>query len=258
MNDDSTTPQHPGPLDAMQRRVLGVLVEKAKTTPDAYPLSFNALRTGCNQKSNRFPKVELNEDQVERTADELRSLGALTVVQGDSRVERYRHRLYEWLGVEKAELAVVAELLLRGAQTVGDLRSRASRMEPIAGMSELLPIIDALIQKRFVQYLGPRGRGAVVSHTFYSSNEMDRVRRDLGMGAGGQEASPPAPAVAESPETMSSAPPAAAAVSPANPPASPDSAAELAADLAELREEFTTQFNELRGEVERLRQRVEG
>lgn len=257
MNNESAPPQHPGPLDAMQRRVLGVLVEKAKTTPDTYPLSFNALRTGCNQKSNRFPKVELNEDQVERTADELRGLGALTVVQGDSRVERYRHRLYEWLGVEKAELAVVAELLLRGAQTVGDLRGRAARMEPIAGMSELLPIIDALIQKGLVQYLGPRGRGAVVSHTFYSSNEMDRVRRDLGMGPGGNEVPAPAPAVAARPSAVAEIPspaPAVAVPEPASSPAGND----FSAELIGLREEFTTQINELRSEVERLRQRVEG
>ena len=110
-DSESTREVHPGPLEAVQRRVLGVLVEKAKTTPDAYPLSLNALRTGSNQKSNRFPQMDLDEQRVESAIDSLRGLGALTVVQGDSRVERYRHRLYEWLGVEKAELAVLAELL---------------------------------------------------------------------------------------------------------------------------------------------------
>ncbi|MEO0530135.1 MAG: DUF480 domain-containing protein, partial [Planctomycetota bacterium] len=252
---DNETPRHPGPLDANQRRVLGVLVEKAKTTPDAYPLSLNALRTGCNQKSNRFPKVELDEDQVERTVDSLRGLGALTVVQGDSRVERYRHRLYEWLGVEKAELAVVAELLLRGAQTVGDLRGRAARMEKIAGMAELLPILDALIQKGFVRYLGPRGRGAIVSHTFYSESELTRVCRDLGVTAGDASApSPPQPAEPVE-EPQSYATPAGIAVEPALTAADET---DLRAEIVALREEFTTQLSELRDEVERLRQRVEG
>ncbi|TWT96901.1 hypothetical protein Pla108_26770 [Botrimarina colliarenosi] len=244
-----TPPAHPGPLESFERRVLGVLVEKAKTTPDAYPLSAKALLTGCNQKNNRFPQMALDEDQVERATDTLRQKGALTVVQGDSRVERYRHRLYEWLGVEKAELAVVAELLLRGAQTVGDLRGRAARMEPIAGLSELMPIVDALVSRGLVEYLSPPGRGAIVSHTFYTPSERDRVCRDLGVGGGppssGHAPPPPPPA----PRAGGPPPP---------PPPPPPPGRDFASDLAELREELTTQIDELRDEVERLRQRVEG
>lgn len=240
MSDANESPTPPGPLEAYQRRVLGVLVEKAKTTPDAYPLSLNALRTGCNQKSNRFPKMELDEDQIERTLDSLRAKGAITVVQGDSRVERFRHRMYDWLGVEKAELAVVAELLLRGAQTVGDLRGRAARMEPIAGMSELRPILDSLVAKGLVQYLSPPGRGAVVAHTCYSESELERVRRDLGVAGGPMPTAPqPAPQAAPAPV------------------AAPIGGGPADA-LAELREELTAQINELREEVERLRQRIEG
>lgn len=253
---------HPGPLEAFERRVLGVLVEKAKTTPAAYPLSTNALRSGCNQKSNRFPQMELDEDQLERIVDSLREKGALTVVQGDSRVERYRHRLYEWLGVEKAELAVVAELLCRGAQTVGDLRGRAARMEPIAGMSELRPILDALVQKGLVEYYTPQGRGAMVGHTFYSPSERERVRRDLGLGSAATPPEPPAHAEPASRVEAATAP--AAVPQPAVPqpavPASPPVVAgpDLAAELAELREDLTAQIRELQNEVERLRQRVEG
>ena len=112
------------PLDARQRRILGVLVEKAKTTPDVYPMSINALRSARNQKNNRYPLMELENDDIEQSLDRLRELGAVSEVQGDSRVPRYRHLLYDWMGVEKLELAVMAELLLRGAQTEGDLRAR--------------------------------------------------------------------------------------------------------------------------------------
>ena len=100
-------------LDLYERRLLGVLVEKAKTTPDAYPLTTNALRTGCNQKSNRFPQMDFDEDRVESVADALRQKGALTLVQGDSRVERFRHRAYDWFGVDKTELAVLTGLRSR-------------------------------------------------------------------------------------------------------------------------------------------------
>src|SRR4029077_14108189 len=118
-------------LERNERRVAGVLAEKAKTTPDNYPLTLNSLINGCNQKSNRFPQMQLDESQVSDALDGLRRAGAIALVQGDSRVEKYRHLLYDWLGVDKAELAVMTELLLRGAQTLGELRSRAARMEPM-------------------------------------------------------------------------------------------------------------------------------
>src|SRR5690606_32844985 len=113
------------PLEAIDRRVLGVLVEKAKTTPDVYPLSLNSLKSGCNQKSNRFPQMVLEEVQIEESLDRLRKLKVVTLIQGDGRVEKFRHLAYEWFGVGKVELAIMAELLLRGAQTIGELRARA-------------------------------------------------------------------------------------------------------------------------------------
>ncbi len=101
------------PLEAIDRRILGVLIEKAKTTPENYPLSLNAIRSAANQKSNRSPLMQLEEPQLEEALEKLRHLGAVAQVQGTSRVDRYRHLAYDWLGVEKVELAVMAELLLR-------------------------------------------------------------------------------------------------------------------------------------------------
>ncbi len=83
--------------------MLGVLGEKAKTTPDAYPMTINGLVAGCNQKSNRAPVLQLEADQVEESLDRLREFGAVALVEGAGRVQKYRHYLYEWLGVGKVE-----------------------------------------------------------------------------------------------------------------------------------------------------------
>lgn len=163
-------------LDAMQRRVLGVLVEKAKTTPDSYPLTVNAIKTGCNQKSNRKPQMDLAADDVMATLDELRDMKAVSEVQGDGRVSKYRHRAYDWFGVDKVELAVLAELLLRGEQTVGELRGRAARMEPISGVSDLLPILSRLKQKGLLWEVTPAGRGQIVSHRLFLASEQSEMK----------------------------------------------------------------------------------
>jgi uncharacterized protein len=191
------------PLEAIPRRVLGVLIEKAKTTPENYPITINALRAGCNQKSNRSPMMQLEEPQVEEALDQLRQLKAVAQVQGEGRVDRYRHLAYEWLAVEKAELAVMAELLLRGAQTVGELRGRAARMEPIKDLSELQPILDSLQAKGLVAYLTPPGRGGVVTHALYLEREMEKVRREAGAShsVSSGSAPPAAPAAPREPPT---------------------------------------------------------
>jgi uncharacterized protein YceH (UPF0502 family) len=176
------------PLTSRQRRVVGVLIEKAKTTRDAYPLTLNALTNGCNQKSNRSPQMTLSPDDVETVLDELRELGAVTEVQSSGRVAKFRHQMYEWLGVDKVELAVMAELLLRGEQTVGELRGRASRMEPIASAAELRPILQSLIAKRLVIALTPEGRGQIVSHGLYRDRELEQLRARLTSSAGASPA----------------------------------------------------------------------
>ncbi len=167
------------PLDKIDRRVAGVLVEKAKTTPDNYPLSLNALVNGCNQKSNRSPQMQLDEEQVSEAIDRLRNVGAVSIIQGDGRVEKYRHLLYEWLGVDKVELAVMAELLLRGEQSLGDLRARAARMEQIKGIAELQLIVDRLCEKGLILQLTPPGRGCMVTHALYNVQELAKLRAEF-------------------------------------------------------------------------------
>lgn len=286
MEAQSTPPENPRwtVLGRYERRVLGVLIEKAKTTKDNYPLSLNALRTGCNQKSNRFPQMELEEHHVEEAIDALRERGALAIIQGDSRVQKYRHLAYDWMGVDKVEIAVMGELLLRGAQTVGELRGRAARMEPIKGLAELLPVLDSLVRKQLVIYLTPPGRGAVVTHHLYEPKELEKVRRDLGYStevAAGPSAQPIAavaapsssatPHPADYPSVHHAAEVAAAPTSGAPPSADParptpgaaidtlrrelaEARAEQAATRAELQEEIAA----LRAEVERLSQQFSG
>jgi uncharacterized protein len=164
------------PLSAIDRRVLGVLAEKAKTTPDIYPMSLNAISTGCNQKSNRDPLMQLEPADVEESLDRLRQLGAVGIIEGYGRVAKYRHYLYEWLGVEKIELSVMTELLLRGDQTIGELRGRASRMDPIADLAALKTLLDALKAKGLVISLTPEGRGHVVSHALYKPREIEALK----------------------------------------------------------------------------------
>jgi uncharacterized protein len=165
-----------GPLSSRQRRLLGVLVEKAKTTPDAYPMSVNGLVAGCNQKSNRDPIMTVTDEQVEQTLEELRGLGAVAEVQGSGRVPRYRHYMKDFLGLNGAELAVIAELLLRGEQSLGDLRGRAARMDPIPDVNALKPIVDGLVDRGLMIELTPPGRGQIVSHNLYKERELNELR----------------------------------------------------------------------------------
>jgi uncharacterized protein len=170
-------------LSPRQRRVVGVLVEKAKTTPDAYPMTISAIVSASNQKTNRSPLMNLTADDVEEIVVELRELGAVTEVQSGGRVARFKHRMYEWLGVDKVELAVMAELLLRGDQTVGELRARAARMEPIPDLNALKPILQSLLQKNLIMSLTPEGRGQVVTHNLYKARELDELRARHAGGA---------------------------------------------------------------------------
>ncbi len=194
----STSQRRWQPLSARQRRVLGVLVEKAKTTPDVYPLTLNSLVAGCNQKSNRSPVVNYSAADVEETLEQLRALGAVSEVIGEAgRVPRYKHHLYEWLGVNKTELAVMAELMLRGEQTIGQLRTHVSRMEPIKDLTEMKSILDGLVAKELVMALTPPGRGQVFCHTLYKERELEELRARYAAGGG-------APREAERPSVESS------------------------------------------------------
>lgn len=126
-------------------RVLGTLIEKAFTTSGQYPLSLNSLVTGVNQKSNRDPIVEIDEDSALRAIDGLRARGlARDVTFTGSRVEKYRHLGGEGLDARPQELALLAELMLRGPQTVGELRGRASRMQPFDSLETVEAMLAGL------------------------------------------------------------------------------------------------------------------
>src|SRR5215469_638718 len=121
-----SAPPEPLPtLSLVERRVLGVLAEKQKTTPDSYPMTLNALVTGCNQKSNRDPVLNLSDDQVEDALVRAQQKGLAIRLTGSGRAEKWRHNLYDTWHVDKTEMAVLIELLLRGPQTEGELRGRA-------------------------------------------------------------------------------------------------------------------------------------
>lgn len=221
-------------IGSRERRVLGVLIEKAITSPDTYPLTLNALRVGCNQKSSRHPLMELDESDVEEALEKLRQLGAATEMFGSGRVARFRHQAYDWLGVNKTEMAIMAELLLRGAQTEGELRGRASRFESIADLPTLRTHLAALQTRKLVISLTPEGRGHMVSHGLYLDRELDKVRAEAGTvahgaaGADEREASTPVRAVAS--------------------PSEPDRV-----DMAALEREVQA----LRGQITELRQQLE-
>ena len=163
-------------LTMAERRVLGVLVEKAKTTPDVYPLSLNSMMTAANQKSNRDPILNLGEDDIEATLEALQPKGYVTRIQG-GRVERWRHNLYDVWKVTKVELAILTELLLRGPQTEGELRQRASRMEPIDDLEALRAALKPLVERKLVLFLGPEGRrGTLIAHGFHAPKEIDLLK----------------------------------------------------------------------------------
>jgi len=245
MSDATTSPDETQPapkwkpISSVERRILGVLGEKAKTTPDAYPLPLNALTTGSNQKSNRYPQMNLESHKIETALEKLRAIGVVSEVQGGGRVPRYRHYLYEWLGVDKTEIAVMIELLLRGAQTVGELRGRAARMEPeIRDVSALRPIVNALIGRGLVVALSPEGRGQMVTHALYQDEEWEQVKRQAAEQAAAAPASTSAPSAGSS-ESSSSA--------------TTSSSSNSSSDVAKLQAEV----EELRAEVTKLRSEVE-
>jgi uncharacterized protein YceH (UPF0502 family) len=168
------------PLTPRERRVVGVLAEKSRMTPEYYPLSVAAIVAGCNQKSNRDPITNYDQDDVEDTLQSLRKKGAAIMVEGgSSRVPRWRHTLYDWLKATKSEMAVIIELLLRGPQTEGELRGRANRMEPLPDLAVLQTLLDSLAARDLVVYLSPPGqkRGVVLTHGLYPLDELEKVRQ---------------------------------------------------------------------------------
>jgi uncharacterized protein YceH (UPF0502 family) len=175
------------PLSSRERRVLGVMVEKQKTTPEYYPMSLAAITTACNQKNNRDPVVNYDVDDVDEVLQGLRKKGAALLIEGSGRVVKWKHSLYDWFGLKNkpVEMAVMAELLLRGRQTEGDLRSRAARMEPIPDLESLQAVLKALQDLKLVVYLTPpeQKRGAMVTHNLYSPAEFESVKAEFARAA---------------------------------------------------------------------------
>jgi uncharacterized protein len=144
-------------LDAAELRVLGCLIEKQRTTPDVYPLSLNALRLACNQSTNRDPVVSYDEPTIRAALDELSRRGWVRLASGPgSRAAKYRHLLEDALSLSGAEISLLAVLMLRGAQTPGELKQRTERLHPLASLPEVEETLTSLIGRDLVSRLERR------------------------------------------------------------------------------------------------------
>jgi uncharacterized protein YceH (UPF0502 family) len=212
-------------LDPVEVRILGCLIEKQRTTPDQYPLSLNALRLACNQSTNRDPVVDYDETTIREALHRLSQRRYSRLASGHtSRAYKFRHLLDEALGLDEEELAVLAVLLLRGAQTPGELKQRTERMQGFPDLAAVQDTLDRLIERDLVHRLARRPGQKEERHLHRMSEEAE--------GA--------AP-VAEAPEPLVAAPPRPSGVN--------GRVEKLEAELAELR----TEVSELREQLEALR-----
>jgi uncharacterized protein len=179
--------------DAVEIRVVACLVEKQRTTPDAYPLSLNALRLACNQATNRDPVVSYDEATVSEALRRLAQRGWTRLASGPgSRARKYRHLLPEALGLDDAELALLTVLMLRGPQTPGELKQRSERLHAFGDLAAVNETLERL-----------RERELIVRHPRRPGQKEDRYEQVL---SGGEEAAAePAPqALSAEPEPASS------------------------------------------------------
>jgi uncharacterized protein YceH (UPF0502 family) len=143
--------------DAVELRVLGCLIEKQRTTPDVYPLSLNALRLACNQSTNREPVVDYDEPAIRDALQRLSSKGWVRLASGPtSRAVKYRHLFDEALGLSGSEISLLTVLMLRGAQTVGELKSRSERLHHFASLAEVDESLHELAGRELVERLDRR------------------------------------------------------------------------------------------------------
>ena len=224
------------PLDAVEERVLGVLVEKEFTTPEGYPLSLNALVSGCNQKSNRHPSASYTEQTVHEALLRLRMHRIVREVHtAGARVPKFAHAARDILEVDDQELAILAELLLRGDQTHGELRGRVKRMSPVDSLPALAMLLSKLEDRSMVRSLPP-----------LPGSRAGRVGHLLGIKSDGQAAS-------QTPTSLPSSP------SPAESPTASFEVTSSASDEADRSENsgLTNRLNSLEADVARLTQRLE-
>jgi len=177
--------------DAVEIRVVGCLVEKQRTTPDAYPLSLNALRLACNQSTNRSPVVDYDEETVSGALRRLAQRSWTRLASGPGgRARKYRHLLPEALGLDDEELTLLTVLMLRGAQTPGELKQRSDRLFSFPGLAAVQEALERLLQRELV-----------VRHPRQPGQKEDRFEQVLGGGGeSATEAPAPAPAAAAGPE----------------------------------------------------------
>ncbi|MBI4882148.1 MAG: DUF480 domain-containing protein [Planctomycetes bacterium] len=206
MNDSEITQEAPAPaqiiLDGEEQRILGVLIEKGLATPQSYPMTLNSIVTACCQRSNRDPIVHYDEAQVARALERLQQRGLVTrFFPGEGgRVDRWRQDLGKNLELRGAELAVIAELFLRGPQSTGELRQRASRMRDIPTLADLQQILDGLASRSppLAVRLTRAGlaRGVRYAHACRVEAEMQQVLAAEESGA----AAPAGPASCRAPQ----------------------------------------------------------
>jgi uncharacterized protein YceH (UPF0502 family) len=240
----------PVDLSAPEIRVLGCLLEKQRTTPDAYPLSLNALRLACNQATNRDPVTEYDEAVIRDALHRLsRRRWARLASGAGSRAPKYRHLLDEALGLPEDELAVLCVLMLRGPQTPGELKQRTERLHPLADLSAVLDALDRLIGRELAERL-PRRPGQKEERYTHLLGDDDAepraaapvvpvpARADAGFeDAAAPAAASPAAAVPAAPAVPSpvAAPPAAAPTPDPRVARLEDEVAALRSDLDALR-----------------------
>jgi uncharacterized protein YceH (UPF0502 family) len=241
----------PVDLSPSEIRVLGCLLEKQRTTPDAYPLSLNALRLACNQATNRDPVTQYDEAVIRDALHRLsRRRWARLASGAGSRAPKYRHLLDEALGLPEDELAVLCVLMLRGAQTPGELKQRTERLHPLADLPAVLDALERLIGRELAARLPRRPGQKEERYTHLLGEDEAQPGAPAVPAAPAPEWAPPPPAsdVDDAP-AMATAPPVAAA--PAAPTPDPrvarleDEVAALRADLEALR----TTLDALRDEL---------
>jgi uncharacterized protein YceH (UPF0502 family) len=171
---------HLAPLTEPEQRVLGCLMEKRFTTPDQYPLTLNALRLACNQTTNRDPVVHYDEETVREAAQRLTRYGVARLASGHtSRATKYRHLADEALSLGREQQALLCVLMLRGAQTPGELKSRSERMAPLESLDDVERVLGDLEQRGYVRRVHRR-----------PGQKEDRFEQLLGGGADGSAAEP--------------------------------------------------------------------
>lgn len=228
-------------LSAVETRVLGCLLEKQRTTPEQYPLSLNALRLACNQSTNRDPAVDYDEATIRDALHRLERRKLVRFASG-SRAAKYRHLLEETLPLQEGERAVLTVLLLRGAQTPGELKQRAERMHAFADLAAVHMALEQLVGRELVARLDRR-----------PGQKEERYEQLLQDRDGGEAAGVPAPAL-QQPGAGSAAGGEAgfAAPPPSRPPSTPSAADDPKPDAAEL-QELRERVERLEGEVAELR-----